>query len=361
MSAPTPVRDGFRAIWRQPSIFLAELSWRWSWGSAALLLTGLSLFVYLHTLIVTPTDLMLLRLRHPLAVSRALGDIFQGSGPRVVRATVLLLPALTALWIVLASLGRFATLRGIIAGSNDESRRGSIRILLGLHSLRVSIALAGFVSFLGAALVASFVSTPTSPRSGLAFLLFVPLAILISMVWSGLNWFLSLAPIFTVRDGEDTFGAIATTVDFCRRCGGKLSAAGFWFGAMHLVAFVIGTTVVMYPLAVASLVPPGVTLILMALVVLAYIAAADFLYVARLAAYVAIVEWDRTPAAECEVAAFVKEPPATINPPGPGGDTLEEDGSDDEPLFSGRPFLLHQDRDEPLMPGVSPGEPLPRR
>jgi hypothetical protein len=130
---PTPIRDGFRAIWGQPSIFLAELAWRWSWGGAAILLIGLAVFEYLHTLIVTPTDLLLLRLRHPVAVSRALADIFHGSGPRVIRTLIVLIPALALLWTLFGALGRFGTVRALIARATPDwvPEFGSIPPLLG--------------------------------------------------------------------------------------------------------------------------------------------------------------------------------------------------------------------------------------
>ena len=413
MSSPTPVRDGFRTIWRQPSIFFAELSWRWSWGGAALILTALALFEYSQTLIVTKTDLLLLRLRHPLAVSRALADIFHGGGPRVVRAAIVLIPALAILWTLLGAVGRFGTLRAIVLRfvPELESKKGSIRALIGLHALRVALALAGLVSLLGAALVASFVSTPKTPHAGLAFLIFVPLVVLVSMVWSSVNWFLSVAAVFVVRDvvrdAEDTFGAIAATVDFCRRNTGKISSIGFWFGLMHFVIFIIGMTVVMYPLAIVTLVPASVTLALMASVILAYLALADWLYVARLAGYVALLEWSRSPAALAEAAASnlpapppirfarplspawgilglnapmvdVSMPSAAIpsisvpNIPnldvapfaavGPSLGSSLVSSFDDEPLFFLRPRpLADEDCDEPLILGFSPGEPLPGR
>ena len=128
---------------------------------------------------------------------------------------------------------------------------------------------------------------------------------------------------------------------------------------MHLVAFVIGMTVVAYPLALASLIPPGITLLLMGLVVLAYFAVADYLYLARLAAYLAVVEWDRSSPAEPGAVALAGiKPPTTLHPPDSGH--VETFG--DEPLFLSRPrSLADEDCDEPLMPGFSPGEPLPGR
>ena len=379
MSSPTPVRDGFRSIWRQPSIFFAELAWRWSWGGAAIILIGLALFEYLQTLFVTPTDLMLLRLRHPLAVSRALADIFHGSGPRVLLTTLVLIPSVTLLWAALGSLGRWTTLRALVVQRipDWEGKPGSIRTLFGLHVLRIALGLAGLLSYLGAAVVGSFVSSTKAPHAGLALLLFSPMAVVVSMVWSYINWFLSLAPIFVVRDGEDTFGSIAATGNFFGRCRAKISGVGFWFGAMHLVAFVIGTTVVMYPLLVAALVPPGVTLLLMGLIALAYFAVADYLYVARLAGYLAVAEWDRLPQLEPEAVSGGENRPSTVGF-GPmavpalrfGGHSLlglsliEEISVDetlaDEPLFLLRP-LADEDCDEPIMPGFSPGEPLAGR
>ena len=215
-------------------------------------------------------------------------------------------------------------------------------------------------------IVSSFVSTVKHPHVGLAFLLFIPLAIVVSTIWSSVNWFLSIAAVFVVRDSEDTFGSIATAVDFCRRSAGKVAGAGFWFGAMHLVAFVMATTVVMYPLSLATLVPAGVTLGLMGLVTLAYFAVADYLHIARLAGYVSLVEWDRSPKPAAEIVApiFVSEPPTTVPPPGIGGSpTLEAVATpEDEPLFALRPAgPSDRDLDEPLMPGFSPGEPLPGR
>ena len=432
MSSPTPVRNGFRAVWRQPSIFFAELSARWSWGGAALLLIGLALFEYLQTLIVTPADMFLLRLKHPLAVSRALADIFRGSWPRVLHTFLLLVPALTVLWVVIMALGRFVTLRSLIDSAKVDSvettsvpekeldptafrplnirssplRFQPLRSLMGLNFLRSGLALAAFVSLVGSAIVSSFVSTVKHPHAGLALLLFIPLAIVVTTIWSSVNWFLSIAAVFVVRESEDTFGSIAAAVDFCRRCAGKVSGAGFWFGAMHLVAFVMATTVVMYPLSLSSVEPASVTLSLMGLVTLAYFAVADYLHIARLAGYVSLVEWDRSPkpvavAAEPSEArdtipvmpttvvfiasteqstaapiAVVAASPVAVKsvegearpeanpvapPPIPALPVLEVAKQDlanqeDEPLFSSgeqRPG-----EDDPLIFGFAPGEPL---
>ena len=76
----------------------------------------------------------------------------------------------------------------------------------------------------GAAILAGFASPDASPRPGLAFMLFLPLAGLICWLWWALNWLLSVAGIFAVRDGEDVVGAISSAVTFLRERSGAVFA-----------------------------------------------------------------------------------------------------------------------------------------
>lgn len=344
MSRPTPVRDGFSAIGRLLSVYFAELAWRWSVGGAALGLGWLALYEYSQTLFVSRADLLLLSTRHPVLVGRALADIFRGSAPRLVAAAIILFFALAAFWSVAAALGRRETLRALltrVAPNAVLSLR--LRPLLGLNFLRVALLLTALVSFLGAAILAGFLSSAKAPHPGLVFLAFLPLAGFVWVVWSVLNWFLSLAALFVVRDGCSTFPALSAAVDFCRRRAGTVAAASFWFGLFHLIAFGAGTTLAMYPLSLASLLPGRATLLLLALVTLVYFAVADFLYVTRLAAYVAAVEWDR-------------RPPEPALKPDPRSPTLRWE--DDEPGFAQPALPAPSPEQDP--PASFPGELLPQ-
>jgi hypothetical protein len=321
VSRPTPVRDGFGAIGRQLSVYFAEIAWRWSFGGAALGLGWLALYEYSQTLFVSRADLLLLSTRHPVLVGRALADIFRGSGPRLVAVAIILPIALAVFWSMAAALGRRESLRALLARTAPEvvpSLR--LRPLLGLSFLRVTLLLALLASLLGAGILAGFLSSAKAPHPGLVFLAFLPLAGFVALTWAILNWFLSLAALFVVRDGCATFSALSAAVDFCRRRTGMVAAASFWFGLFHLIAFGAGSTLAMYPLSLASLVPGRVTLLLLALVTLVYFAVVDFLYIARLAAYIAAVEWDRRPPEPAPAGPAPAEPA-----PGWG---------DDEPLFA---------------------------
>src|SRR5439155_3203166 len=104
-----------------------------------------------------------------------------------------------------------------------------------------------------------------------------------------LNWFLSIAAIFVVAEGCNTFSAVASAVELCRARTASVLAVGTCFEVAHVVVFVVASSVVAIPLALAGVLPVGVILGGVLLVALLYFAIVDFLYVGRLAAYLAIV------------------------------------------------------------------------
>jgi hypothetical protein len=306
MAAHSPTLEGFRAIFRSPSLGLAEVVWRWSLGAAACLLLGATLLEYLDTLTVSPADLLLLRSRQPFLIGHAFARILAGSGPRLVHATLVLLPALALAWMVTAAVGRAATLQGLLSRARTENWH--LRALIGLNFLRVGLALAAILGFCGAAILAGFASTDAHPRPSLTFLLLVALTFTVWSLWSVVNWFLSLAAIFVVRDGRDTFAALGDAVGLCRDYLGPVLASGSWFGLIHGLFFAFATVVACFPLALATALPGRLTVFVMFLITLAYFAVVDYLYVARLAAYVCIVEDSHQPPAIL---------PPLENPPSP--------------------------------------------
>jgi len=303
MNPRSPTLQGFRAILRRPSFGLAEIAWRWSFGAATGLLLVFSFFEYLDTLPVTKGDLALLRTRQTALIARALLHIFRGSGSRVLETAVVLLLSLGIAWVVVASMARAATMKALLAYfresgiSKHEHIGGNWQLLplFGLNLCRLGTTLAAAVGCVAAVLLGGAVSRPSDPAPGSALLLALTIAMLVWLAWSTLNWFLSLAALFVVADGQDTFGAIAATVDLCQTRAGSVFAAGTWFGLAHLTAFVLATSIVAFPLGFAALLPAGVVLGGVLLVTLIYFAITDFLYIGRLAAYAAIAEMPEAP------------------------------------------------------------------
>jgi hypothetical protein len=313
MTPRSPTLEGFRAILRRPSFGLAEIAWRWSFGAAAGLLLAFSFLEYLDTLPVSNGDLLLLRTSQPVLISRALLHIFRGSAFRVVETGVMLVLTLGAAWIVVASLARAATLKallaysregGVSASAQEEKKNWRLRSLFVLNFFRLGATLAATVGCLAAVLLGGAASRPSDPAPGSALLVWLTMTMLVWFAWSTLNWFLSLASIFVVADGQDAFGAITAAVGLCRTRSGSVFAAGTWFGLAHLTAFVVASSVVAFPLGFAAVLPAGVVLGGVLLVTLIYFAITDFLYIGRLAAYMAIAEMPDTPA-RAEIAPLL--------------------------------------------------------
>ena len=358
MARISPTAEGFRTAFRQPSLTLGEIAWRWAVGAttAALFLCGL--FEYLDTLPVNRGELLFLRSRQPYLVAKAIAHILRGSLSRVVLSATLAAMLLALLWMIAGALGRIATVgalidhfRDFVAGrspvtpNNVEQDHASVRpaalgssafpALFRLNFLRACLAIAAVLGFVGAAILAGFASPDSNPQPGIAFLLFMPLAGLIGLIWWALNWLLSLAAMFAVRDGEDVIGAISAAVALCRKRTGALAAVSTWTGLAHLVAFVGATTVISVPLGFAPIVPWRLVVAAMILVALAYFMLADWLYMARLAGYVCIAEVPEEP--------LVLAPPAPVPTPPALITTIDRD----EPILS--------DTSNPLSPHPATG------
>lgn len=343
MSRVSPTLEGFRAAFRRPSLTLAEIAWRWPVGAVAWALLFFWFIEYLDTLPVTAGDATLLSTRQPMLVGKAIEHILRGSLNRAMLAALLAALALSLLWIVASSVGRAATIRAMLdyfrrdvashASSEPRHQSAPLYSLIGLNFLRVAAALAAILAFVGAAVLASFASPETNPQPGVAFILFLPLAGFICIVWSALNWLLSLACLFAVRDGEDALGALAAAVTFSRERTGAVSAVSTWSGLAHLVAFVGASTLSSLPLAFIQVAPSRFVIASVILMAIAYFAVVDWLYMARLAGYVCVSEM---PDALASSASWPVPPPGSqqIAPGNPTQITIDRD----EPILSDLPI-----------------------
>jgi len=284
-------------MFRRPAFGLAELSWRWSFGVACWLLLTFTIWQYLDTLPVTSGDLLLLDTRNPVLILEAIAHIFRGSGFRFVETMLVLVLALAIGWMFVGAVARGAAIKSMLAdfaesalataGSSGNSGMGA---LLGLNFLRFAATLAAAMGCVAAFLLARIVSPASNPAPGSAFLVFLTVLLLVWMAWSVLNWFLSLAAIFTVMDGQSSFSSLLSAVTLCRQRSGSVLAVGTWFGLGHIAAFVLASSVAGFLLGLAAFLPPGIVACGLVLVTLLYLAVVDFLYAGRLAGYIAILK-----------------------------------------------------------------------
>jgi hypothetical protein len=308
MKSPSPTAEGFRAAYRRPAFTFAEITWRWTFGAAIVAVFTFYGIEFLDTLPVTNADALLIRTRQPLLMGQAIEHILRGSLHRATFAALLAALCLALLWIIAASLGRLAITRAVLeyfhydnnAGGRAEkneaverfgtAKRRPIRALIDLNFLRVVVVLAALIGLAGSAILSSMVSTDKNPRPDLAVILFFLLAGIILVASWMLNWWLSFAAIFAVRNGEDGLGAIAAAATLTRMRTGAVLAVSTWTGLAHLVVLSVASSVVPFLLAALGVVPSQVIFAGVVLMTLAYFALVDWLYVARLCGYVCIAE-----------------------------------------------------------------------
>ena len=115
-----------------------------------------------------------------------------------------------------------------------------------------------------------------------------------------LNWLFGLAPLFCIRNQVNARDAVAMTLDFCARQGGRLFGWSLAFLAMRVVWAGSMFFLVMAPTGLGKRVVVGWILLLMGILFLIYLAGADALYLARLGAFASLAEVDAQPGPEPE-------------------------------------------------------------
>src|SRR5271169_4122315 len=143
--AHSPFHDGFAALWHEPALFAAELTWRWCFGLAAWGLAIISAALFFDGLKVSHSDQFLLGSFQPQLLREALRHIFRGSLNRFLWGQTVLLLGLTLLWTFAATVGRAATLRRLVAmfSADDEPSQMTWQFspIFVLHLLRAAWSL----------------------------------------------------------------------------------------------------------------------------------------------------------------------------------------------------------------------------
>jgi len=293
MRSPSPTAEGFRLIFRRPAIPLAEIAWRWSFAAAFWFLSASFLLEYADSLPANRVDRLLLGTHQPALILRALHRIVHGSALRFTAGGIVLAIALLAAWIVLSSLGRATTLKAMMEAleitPSSSARRETVSSLLALNFLRAASALAAIVAAVGAIFIASGAWASTHMSASGAARLWLFLLILVWTAWAMLNWLLSTSSLFVALDRVSALTAISSTLGWCRDRLGSVLVAGIWLGLIHGGAFLTACSAAITVLGMAQILGTGPTLFLEFLIIAAYCAVADLLFIGRLTAYLAII------------------------------------------------------------------------
>ncbi|HEY5030120.1 MAG TPA: hypothetical protein VIK39_17065 [Candidatus Angelobacter sp.] len=280
---PNPIMLGLRAVTRDPAIFLVEILWRWSFALLACLLVAAVGLMLLGPLHVGPTWETAWRSRDPQRMGQLVFTILLILGTKAIIAAIAIPIAIAFLWAILSALGRFATIKRLRTGLSSLR----LRSILALQFLRAFVSwfslMLMFAATFGEALIAS---RGPKPDLLLYYLMMMPSVVLISALWLTVNWYLSLAAIFG-REGQSFRGAVRQARQTVRSQRSDFAGTGFVFMLFRTIALLVATAICgLFSGMVGS--SPQAYFVLLIVVSLAYFAVADFLYMSRMAAYLAL-------------------------------------------------------------------------
>ena len=326
MPSPSPSRAGFDIVIRRPALVFAEIAWRWCFGLASLALLALTCVLFLNSIRVTDGDMQLMRSGSPWIAADVLARLLGANSAPLLRALAVLIPGIAVLWALAAAVGRAITTPPLIREGHDRtahreghdgeghdfsraetpsreipalaaegrsSYKSNFPALFGISFLRATLMVALIAGYFSCALIAAAVSNavggPPESRVGTSLLVFLPLFLLLMLAWALLNWFLSIAPVFAVRDARPTLAAFSDTVRLFSSNKRDFIAIGAVYGLTKTIAIVI-VTVVGFVLLAAFATLPKLLLAALILITLLYFAFADLLNLARLASYAVLAE-----------------------------------------------------------------------
>ncbi len=307
---PNPITQGLRAVTRDPVIFLVEILWRWSFALLACLLVigvGLMILGPLHVGHAWDTAW---RSRDPQRMGQLVVAVVLLLGIKVILFAAIGLPlAIALIWSILAALGRFATVRRLRA----ELTSLRFRAIFALQLLRGFIGWLSLVLLVTASIGEMLIATRgPQPDLVLYYLMMLPSVILISVFWLTFNWYLSLAAIFG-REGQSFRGALRQARQTVRQQRSDFAGTGFVFLLFRVVVLLIVTAICGLTSGMAGTAPQSY-FVLLIVVSLAYFAVAAFLYMARMAAYLALAAAYVDPAAGPKLVATSSATPVENTP-----------------------------------------------
>jgi hypothetical protein len=280
---PNPITQGIKSVARDPALFLVEILWRWSFVIVACLLIVFAGVMLLGPLHIGNAWDSASRSRDPQKMGQLVLTILLILGMKAVIAAIAVPLAIALLWSIFSALGRLVTVKRLRAGLTSLRFRSILALQLwrGLISWFSLILLVAAI--LGEALIAT-----RGPRPDLLlyYLMMMPSVVLIAAFWLTLNWYLSLAAIFG-REEQSFRGAIRQARQTVRLQRSDFAGTGFVFLLMRIALLLVAVAICGLTSGMLGTSPQNYSVLLM-VVLLACLAVAYFLYMSRMAAYLAL-------------------------------------------------------------------------
>ena len=280
---PNPIAQGLRTILGDPVIFLVEILWRWSFAILACMLVFSAGAMLLGPLHVGRAWDSAWQSRDPQKIGQLALAVLLLLGSKILTAAIVVPLAIALLWSILSAMGRLATVRRLRAGLSSLSFSG----ILTLQLLRAFVTWLSVVLLIAAMFGEARIAT-SGPRPDLLlyYLMMTPSLLLIGVFWLVFNWYLSLAAIFG-REGQSFRGALRQARQTVALQRSDFAGTGFVFLLFRLVLLLVVVAICgLTSGMIASSPQPYVALLMV--VLLGYLAVSYFLYLSRMAAYLAL-------------------------------------------------------------------------
>jgi hypothetical protein len=268
--------EGFRILRSDSTLLPLELLWRWSFGLGLL---ALLFFAYAHlrqVVLLSDADTAAFSGEDPLAIASSAAGLIAGAQPLLFRTFTQVAAVASVLWVAAAALGRGMLTRMIV-------RRFAVDydLKIAADALMLLILVIGY---LAGVLIVAVVNAPGQNVLTDSLIIFAALAAS-SVLWSYVNWVLSLAPIFVARDGLSPLDSLVAVLAFLRRNGSRLMAIAIWNNTLRGLAATVIAAVGAATAGMHTTLPGWSVAVLVALETLLYLVVSDFLLLVRLAAY----------------------------------------------------------------------------
>ncbi len=286
----TPIRDGWRVLLRAPESILAEIAWRWAFSAAFWGLLFVSFHQYFSHIEISRAEYALLKSLEPFTFMAITIRVLQAFVAGVRDMWPILFPALTVLWLALATIGRASTIRALTI----EPQRTNWATLLIQNLLRLLLTFASILAYVGSAILVSRVFAPSQYAAKILVLL--PVIFILATIWSLTNWVISLAQIFAVKDTAGVSDSFHQASDLYQSHSGALLSSGLWFSFLRGIAVIFVTFASLAPLQNIYTANPHSLVFIAVCLTLLYCAMADALNIWRLGVYISLTEPEPLPA-----------------------------------------------------------------
>ena len=306
---PNPITQGIKAVWRDPALFLMEILWRWTFVIVACLLIVFAGVMLLGPLHIGNAWDSASRSRDPQKMGQLVLTILLILGMKAIIAAIAVPLAIALLWSIFSALGRLVTVRRLRAGLTSLR----FRSILALQLWRGFISWFSLVLLVAAIFGEALIAT-RGPRPDLLlyYLMMLPSVVLIAAFWLTLNWYLSLAAIFG-REEQSFRRAIGQARQTVRLQRSDFAGTGFVFLLMRIVLLLVAVAICGLTSGMLGTSPQNYS-VLLVVVLLSYLAVAYFLYISRMAAYLALAAAHVDPAGPKLVAISPALPVENTSP-----------------------------------------------